>query len=295
MINSNTWSLGRAALAAVVLVTWLTGWTASACAEPVAMVTDVQGKAVLASDARKRELTILAELEPGARVQLPAGARLVAIYLKSGDEYSMSGPALVEFGATEPAAASGAKPAKRGNPLAQGGAAIRIKPVGVTQAAIVMRSMRPAARIRLLSLSGTHTLEAQPEFRWQELQPGVKYQFEISDDTGRTLHEAQIDATSLRLPSGVQLREGVPYTWEVSTRLPDGRKYSNAGDFSIATADLRVQAEALRPAASAPLSTRIAYAAWLEQMELKDEARKYWKAAWTERPEDPRLRALAEQ
>jgi hypothetical protein len=30
-------------------------------------------------------------------------------------------------------------------------------------------------------------------------------------------------------------------------------------------------------------------------MDLKDEARKYWKAAWAERPEDPRLRALAEQ
>lgn len=268
---------------------------APAHAEPVAMVTDVQGKAVLASDARKRELTILAELEPGARVQLPAGARLVVIYLKSGDEYTMSGPALVEFRADEPAAASGAKPAKRGNPLAKGGAAIRIKPVGVAQVAVVMRSVRPAARIRLLNLSGTHTLEAQPEFRWQELQPGVKYQFEISDDTGYTLHEAQLEATSFKLPASVQLREGVSYKWEVSTRLPDGRKYSSAGDFSVAPADLRAQAEALRPAASAPLSTRIAYAAWLGQMDLKDEARKYWKAAWSERPEDPRLKTLAEE
>jgi hypothetical protein len=30
-------------------------------------------------------------------------------------------------------------------------------------------------------------------------------------------------------------------------------------------------------------------------MELKDEARKYWKAASAERPNDPRLKALAEQ
>jgi hypothetical protein len=30
-------------------------------------------------------------------------------------------------------------------------------------------------------------------------------------------------------------------------------------------------------------------------MELKDEARKYWKNASAERPEDPRLKALAGQ
>jgi hypothetical protein len=58
---------------------------------------------------------------------------------------------------------------------------------------------------------------------------------------------------------------------------------------------LRAQAEVLRPAAAAPLSTRVAYAAWLDQMELKDEARKYWKAAAAERPDDPRLKSLAEQ
>ena len=46
---------------------------------------------------------------------------------------------------------------------------------------------------------------------------------------------------------------------------------------------------------SLPLSSRIAYAAWLDQMELKDEARKYWQTAATERPDDPRLKALAEQ
>ena len=35
-------------------------------------------------------------------------------------------------------------------------------------------------------------------------------------------------------------------------------------------------------------------AAWLEQQDLRDEARKYWRAAAAERPEDARLRALAQ-
>jgi hypothetical protein len=283
----------RAALAVVVMMSWLAGWSDSAGAETVAMVTDAAGGITHQAGSGKGDITILAEIEADARLQLAPAARLVVIYLGSGDEYTMRGPGLVEFRASEPVAVSGAQPVKRAGPLAAGGAAVRIKPVGLTQAALVMRGSRPAARIRLLNLSGTKTLETQAEFRWQAPQPGLKYQFELTDDTGHTLHEEQLEATVLKLPASVQLMEGVPYTWEVSARLPDGRKYSSAGDFSVAPANLRAQAEALRPAASAPLSSRVVYAAWLDQMELKDEARKYWRLLSAERPEDTRLKALA--
>jgi hypothetical protein len=132
----------------------------------------------------------------------------------------------------------------------------------------------------------------QPEFRWQALQPGAKYLFKLTDNTGGSLFQQQTAATALKLPASVRLKEEVPYTWEVSTRLSDGRKYSGSAEFTLASAELRSQAEALRPADSAPVSQRIAYAAWLDQMELKDEARKYWQAVSVERPQDPRLRAL---
>jgi hypothetical protein len=268
---------------------------AAAHGAAVAMVTDLQGKAVIVSEGRSRDVTILSELESGTQVQLDAGAILVALYLDAGDDYVFKGPALIMFKPSQPEAVKGAKPEQRNSPFGKGGKDIRIMPVRLAQGAIVMRTMPPGARIRLLSLRATRTLESRPEFRWQEPQPGVKFQFEINDETGRTLHETQLDSTSFRLPTSVQLKEDVPYTWAVSARLADGRKYTSAGGFSVAPADLRAQAEALRPAAAAPLSARIAYAAWLEQMDLKDEARKYWKVASTERPGDSRLKALAEQ
>lgn len=280
-------------LTALVLTLWLFVWTAPARSESVAMITDIAGVITEQAASVKRDVTILAEIEPSTRLQLSDAARLVVIYLGSGDEYTMRGPALIEFRASEPVAVSGAQPVRRASPLAARGAAVRIRPVGVTQAVLVMRSAKPAARIRLLNLSGTQTLETRAEFRWQAPQPGLKYQFELIDDTGHTVHEAQLETTTLKLPPSVQLTEGVPYTWAVSARLPDGRKYSNAGDFSVAPANLRAQAEALRPAVSAPLSTRVAYAAWLDQMELKDEARKYWRILFVERPEDARLKTLA--
>jgi hypothetical protein len=267
----------------------------AAHAAGVAMVTDLQGKATLSSGGTTRDLTICAELDAGAKVRLDAGATLVLLYLDVGDEYVFRGPSAIEFKPGAPEVASGAPPEKRSLSLGKGGKDVRIKPVGITQGAMVMRSVRPVARIQLLTLHKTRTLDGSPEFRWSALQDGLKYGFELSDETGRTVFETKVDGTSLRLPASVQVREGVPYTWEVTARLPDGRKYSSSADFAIAGADLRARAESLRPPANAPLSTRIAYAAWLDGAELKDEARKYWKDAVAERPDDPRLKALAEQ
>lgn len=53
------------------------------------------------------------------------------------------------------------------------------------------------------------------------------------------------------------------------------------------------RAASLRPPPNAPVSARVAFAAWLEQMELRDEARKHWKALAAERPEDNKLKSLA--
>jgi hypothetical protein len=268
---------------------------ATAQSAGVGMVTDLQGQATVSSQGRSRDLTILDELEAGALVQVSPGATLVVLYLDAGDEYVFNGPATIDFRQGQPEMQSGATPERRNLTLGKGGKVIRIKPVGMTQGAMVMRGIRTDARIQLLNLHKTRTLESRPEFRWKELQPGLKYGFELGDETGRMMFEVQVNATSMELPASVQLKEGVPYTWQVSARLPDGRKYSSSAEFAVAPADLRAQAEAMRPAASAPLSTRIAYAAWLDQMELKDEARKYWKAASAERPEDPRLRTFAAQ
>jgi|APFre7841882630_1041343.scaffolds.fasta_scaffold37961_2 hypothetical protein len=267
----------------------------AAHAAGVAMVTDLQGKATVASDGRSRDITILAELEAGARVQLAAGGTLVALYLDAGDEYVFKGPATIDFKPGQPEVVTGAKAERRSLSLGKGGKDVRIKPVGMAQGAMVMRGIGTQARIQLLNLHRTRTLEVQPEFRWKELQPGQKYTFELEDETGHAILETQVDGTSLKLPAGIVLKEGVPYTWEVTTRLPDGRKYATSADFAVAPASLRAEAASLRPAASAPLSSRIAYAAWLDQMELRDEARRYWQAAAAERPDDARLKALAAQ
>lgn len=273
------------------LLLWL-ALPVAASAEPVAMITDLTGR--VSAPGSAGGVTILAEIEADTRLTLEAGARLVAIHLRTGDEYSVAGPSQVQFGRDGLRGLGGTQPVKRASPLAKGGADVRIRPGAVTQAAFVMRSGRTGNRITLLGLAGTRTLQDNPEFRWQAPAPGLKYRFELTDDSGRTLVESEVEGTAFTLTS-VRLKEGASYTWEVSARPQDGRAYLGVGDFSVASAELQARAAALRPPPGAPVSARVAYAAWLSQMELRDEARKYWQTLAAERPDDARLRALARQ
>ena len=261
-------------------------------AQTVAIVTDLTGKASIQNAAATRDVTILSTIDAGTRLSLDGGAHMVALYTASGDEYAFAGPALIEFRGGAPEALSGAQPQKRTSAVAKG-ANIRIRTSSTMQAGYVMRDVPANVRIKLLSPAGSRTLELSPEFRWQDVQPGVKYQFELSDETGKSLYQAEVDGAALKLPASVHLREGAAYTWQVSVRLADSHRYVSVEDFSIAAAELRARVEALRPATGAPVSERVAYAAWLQQEELKDEARKYWRALAAERPEDARLRELA--
>jgi len=267
--------------------------SSAAVSPAVAMVTDLEGKAVVLDDIRKPVVSILSEIRQDARVQLEAGARLVAVYLNSGQTYEMKGPSVVLFRLQQPESQSGTKPQPRGNALSKGSKDIRIKPVVVAQAALVMRSIKPSLKLKLLHPLGNKTLEEHPVFAWQGLAPNLQYHFRLLDETGKSLYETTVDDTSLLLPPQIQLKEVATYTWVVSTQPPEGPAFSNASDFSLASSDLRRQVESLRPANNSPFSERVAFAAWLEEMALRDEARKYWKAAAAERPDDPRLKVMA--
>jgi len=234
---------------------------------------------------------MLTEIEGDAQVQVEDKARLVVLYFSSGEEFALRGPALIQFKAAAPEALSGNPPEKRAG--GKGDPGLRIKPGGVTQAAVRMRLSPEGPKLKLLRLSDTVTLETRPKFRWTKLEPGLEYRFELTDDSGRILYEAKATGRSLKLPESVQLKPNALYTWELSTRLKDGTRYNSAGDFTLATPELRQQVDRMRPAEQASVSELVAFALWLEQVDLKDEARKYWGLARAQRPGDSRLKALS--
>lgn len=263
-----------------------------AAAQPatVAMVSDLEGSATLTTAGRSAPVQILSDIAPGAQVQLPSGARLVVFYLDGGTEFTFKGPAQIDFKPDKPEVIHGTPPVMR---VPVQGSGVRLKPIGLGQGALVLRSPLGSSRIKILNANATRLLETQPVFRWLEPEPGLRYHVEITDDSGRSLYDGQVATSSFVLPVGLQLKEGMAYMWEVSSRLPDGRKYSSVGVFSVAPAELRAQAASMLANAMPDVSSRVALAAWLEQMELRDEARKQWRLLLQARPEEPRIRALA--
>lgn len=257
------------------------------------MVTDLIGKATM-TQGKVSDINILSEIEAATQVQLAPGTTMVILYIGSGDEYLLKGPATIIFKPTNLEVLSGSQPEKRSNAIVKG-VGVRIKSVGLVQGATVMRSSVNKPLFKLLNLYDTKTIETQPFFRWEEMQPNTTYQLQITDNKSEIFYMTAVDTSSLKLPANVVLKEGVTYTWEVSVALPGGKKFSRMADFELAPKELRIQTEALRPDTSAPLSMQIAYAVWLDQMGLKDEARQYWKAAAKERPDDIKLKLIAEQ
>jgi hypothetical protein len=246
-------------------------------ADPVAIVTDVRGTAETDSEKPDVSVAVLTEFLPGARAKLRAGAKLVVLYLESGDQYELGGPALVRFGSDAPESIDGAPPVKRRPMTGKDGAPIKIRPVGLTQAPIVLRSAQ-GKPIPALSLAGTVTLERPPVFRWKAVERGLEYQFVLKDSSGSTLFSRMVKGDFLELPEQVGLHEGESYTWSIGTRSGMGQNYLSEYSFRAADEATRVAVENYRPAADAVVAERVAFAVWLDQTGLRDAATAQWKS-----------------
>lgn len=257
----------------------------------VAVVTDVQGRIMLTAAGRSVDADILSEVDTGTQAPLQANTSLVVLYLADGSEYQIKGPGLVVFRVDRPEVSGGASAVRKPAP---GAGTLRIKPAGVGQGAIVMRSLG-STRIRLLAGNGTLVLDTQPELRWMPPIPDLRYSLDVADDSGRSLHATELTGTSYQLPAQLNLREGSTYTWEITARGPDGRRYSSRGEFAIASSALRAQFVQARSQAGTDVSSQVALALWLEQQELRDEARRLWRDLAQQRPDEPQLRAMAER
>ncbi|MGQ0662708.1 MAG: hypothetical protein ACT4P2_03800 [Pseudomonadota bacterium] len=287
--------IGRAAGAALAALSLVAlgceAGTAAAQTPSVAMVTDVVGTARVRAEAEP--LGLLAELPSGAVVELDPGGRLAMVYIASGEEFEFRGPARIEVRPNVAAALAGA-PARRSPTFASGRPELRIKPTGLVQAALVMRGLREAGvpPLRLIGPVNTKLLRPTPVFRWQPTEAGPSFTFELMDESGRSIHAAETIATSLELPAAIRLAVNLTYTWEVATRLLSGKRLTAVAEFSVVDEARRAEVERLRPPANAPAATRVLFAAYLENANLVEEARLYWKALARERPGDHILQAL---
>jgi hypothetical protein len=252
---------------------------ASAQAAPAALVTDVVGDSVFAPGSEP--VRLLAEVAAGSVVRVAANGQLTLFQLADGSEYTVRGPGRWRVGTGAPEPQDGAAAAQKravAAPLRE----VRLRTDRVAQGGIVMRSSgRPA----LLTPVNETVLDRDVRFAWDSFGPGASYQFELVDQAGQKLLQAETADTELRLPSAVQLQAGQTYYWAVRGRGTTAASPAyRVAEFRVVDADTRRRIEAARPAADAPFSERVLFAALLEDAGARTDAGALRRALAAERP-----------
>jgi hypothetical protein len=261
-------------------------------AQPAAIVTDVRGEAHLADGSA---IGLLRELAPGAEVRLKPSSQLVLIHLPRQSTYALSGPGSYVIRAREVfALAEGRVAPAKALPAAFQG--VRLQAARIAQASIAMRGTSGEQGIRQLFPVATWLLARPDALRWERPAHDLESDFivQLTDSENRTVFETTTRVAELPLPGELRLEPGKLYGWQVKAVLADGRTLEAWAEFGVADADLRARVESARPPQGAGDAERIAYALFLEALDLREAARAQWAEAARGRPHEPRLRALAE-
>ena len=258
-------------------------------AEPIAMLTDLQGGQVRNAGQR---LAILSEIGAAAQLELTAGTRATLVHFALGRQFDLEGPGSFRIGASGVEAIGDARVTPRA-PLSSAYDNVRVRPSRVVQASISMRGLRgPDQQLQLSSPAGTWVLETDPVFRWQALDGAKRYRFQLTDTSGRQLFESQTSEPIMHLPAAVVLAAGQTYAWQVSTTLPDGRAAEGWAEFGIADGERRERVLGGQPGPGAAFAERVMYALLLEDYGMHDSAHPLWQSLARERPDDANLVVL---
>lgn len=254
---------------------------------PIAFVSDVQGQVRLVPGSA---IARFQELGSGQKLELEKGATLVLVQLRTGDEWSFTGPGKLAMTAGLP---TGLSPTgQRRVPALQG--TIQLKPGAFAQASITLRETRDSSLVRV-SPAGPVLLEPIPTFRWADAGAGASYRFSLKDGQGQPLLELGLDTPSLTVPEHLALQEGQSYLWSLDVTDATGHIRSGHGELKLLPKAQRDALAGAKPGAGAPVKDRVLYAAMLQALGLEDEARSQWQGLAKDCPGDPALARMAGQ
>lgn len=261
-----------------------------AAQETMALVTDVSGRAYIYLG---QFLGITAAIPAHQTLTLEPGCRLVMVHVKTGEEFTFQGPCKLRF--NPEGRPEGAKPQSVKKPIALQGS-IRLKPESLAQASLVLREVdtRASAVSTGFTPRGPVLLDPLPDFRWHSAGTNATYRLDLTGPDGSLLLDLSLDENHLKLPEHLALVDGLSYVWRLHTTI-NGEVQTESGKFKLLPKLQRDQLQAASPKEGASFSDRLVYAALLEQLEVRDEARALWKSLAKERPGEEALKALSEK
>jgi len=253
-------------------------------AQAVAMGTDLTGEGHITRQGQPVVAEILSYLEAGDTIQTGNDSGLTLVYFAASKEYIFSGKAQLRIDDNQPVIIKGGKAKHRSLKLAGDSGLGQAVSQNYDQAAIIMRSARVKRKLILSSPKNTNVLSVRPEFRWHGLRQRASYHFTLTDDTGKIIVEDITQLNHYALDGDIRLRRDAHYTWRIDANQTSGKTYSrSAHSFTLPTVDYE-RVEAMRPKHGATLGERVLFAALLERLALKEEAKHLWRTLAVERP-----------
>jgi hypothetical protein len=277
-------NIQRAVLAAFVLAA-----SAAFGADSIAFITNLKGEVALDGNPRP---ALLAELSKGQRISVGRDSLASVMYIASGKEYVLKGPADYVVKDTEISGSIAMPPVTRDTAWRTTNKVL-VQVAQTSAASVRMRSIaqaRPKAEPEQMLLYPTqgNIATLQPTFRWK--LSDAKAQGELvllADGVDKPVHQTKAAGGTYRLPAKLQPEKD--YSWYVTAA---GNEVGS-GRFRTLSADAVAQIERRRPSDKADFSDRLLFTLMLQEMGAVQEARESWARLSHERDDLPELAAFA--
>ena len=266
------------------LVLFLVATTPTLAAEGIAFISDMKGD--VAIDGNPRPM-LLSELARGQKLTVGKDSQAHVMYISTGKEYVLRGPADYFVKDTE-IAGSIMPPVSRSTDW-RANARVLSQVAQTSAASVRMRSIaapKPPATVKTFPAEGI-IATLQPVFRWkEEAQPTEFTLLVVGHD--KPVHVARsLPGATYKLPT--KLRPETEYVW---TAVAAGNEVG-AGRFRTLSTDALTRIDKRRPSERAEFSDRLMFALLLQEMGATQEAREAWAKLSQERADLPELSALA--
>ena len=254
--------------------------------EGIAFITDMKGEVSVDGNARP---TLLSVLLKGQKIVVGKHSLASVMYIATGKEYLLRGPADYTVKDNEIAGSTAMPPQTRETAWKTSNKVLA-QAAQTSAASVRMRSIgKPKmAEDRLLFPTQGAVATLQPTMRWRDepKAPGELTLIVLGQE--KPLHVARAHGGSYRIPARL-LAPNTDYLWTVSVA---GNEIGT-GKFRTLSADDIAHVEQHRPSDRAEFSDRLMFALMLQEMGAVQEAREAWSKLAQERSDLPELASFA--
>jgi hypothetical protein len=256
-------------------------------AQGIAFITNLKGDVAVDGNPRP---PLLGELSRGQKITVGKESQASVMYIASGKEYVLKGPADYHVKDTEISGAAGMPPVTRDTAWRTNNKVL-VQVAQTSAASVRMRSIaapKPDTAPKLLFPTQDRVATLQPTFRWRAGDSVSQGEFVLLvAGQDKPVHKAKATGDTYRVPS--RLLPDTEYSWMVTVA---GNEVGT-GKFRTLSSDAVAQVEKRKPSDKAEFSDRLLFTLMLHEMGATQEARESWSKLSQERADLPELAAFA--